>query len=157
MLEEEGKKKRSDRVGEGGEATARRQLFNCGKPPKISGKKFTAKLQDQKITQPHSLDSSIDDTYAQVFGKDQPGRIRGVGTGPTPKSLWGGVSTQVQQQEKKIHLTQFMKDMANKISKIESVVLQVQGKQVKLLNLGGEEVASGILMSEDKEKVVMGK
>ncbi|MQM00827.1 hypothetical protein Taro_033571, partial [Colocasia esculenta] len=60
-----------------------------------------AKLQDQKITQPHSLDGSIatiDDTYAQV-----------------------------------------------------------QGKRVKLLDLRGEEVASGILMSEDKEKVVMGK
>ncbi|MQM19389.1 hypothetical protein Taro_052393 [Colocasia esculenta] len=86
-----------------------------------------AKFQDQKITQPHSLDGSIatiDDTYAQVFGKDRPGRIRGVGIGLTPKSLWGGVSTQVQQQEEQIHLTQFMKDMADKISKIESIVLQ---------------------------------
>ncbi|MQM06840.1 hypothetical protein Taro_039670, partial [Colocasia esculenta] len=119
----------------------------------LGAKQHHAKLQDQKITQAHSLDGSIatiDDTYAQVFGKDQPGRIRGVGTGPTPKSLWGGVSTQVQQQEENFHLTQFMKDMTDKISKIESVVLQVQGKRVKLLDLGGEEVASGMLMSDDK-------
>ncbi|MQL87112.1 hypothetical protein Taro_019646, partial [Colocasia esculenta] len=40
---------------------------------------------------------------------------------------------------------------------LEPNQVQVQGKRVKLLDLGGEEVASGILMSEDKEKVVMGK
>ncbi|MQL85414.1 hypothetical protein Taro_017931, partial [Colocasia esculenta] len=46
------------------------------------------KLQEVKITQPSSSSSSsiasADDIYSQVFGKERPGRVRGVDTGPTP-------------------------------------------------------------------------
>ncbi|MQL70024.1 hypothetical protein Taro_002333 [Colocasia esculenta] len=54
------------------------------------------KLQEVKITQPSSSSSSsiasADDIYSQVFGKERSGRVRGVGTGPTPTSLWGTLS-----------------------------------------------------------------
>ncbi|MQL93901.1 hypothetical protein Taro_026552 [Colocasia esculenta] len=55
------------------------------------------KIQDIKLTQQSSTSSSIarvGDTYEQVLGRDKTGRIRGIGMGPTPKSLWGSRSEQ---------------------------------------------------------------
>ncbi|RYR51516.1 hypothetical protein Ahy_A06g026537 [Arachis hypogaea] len=46
---------------------------------------------------------SQNDSIAQVFGKEKPGRVRGVGFGPTPSQLFGpnshGPSNGVQQEE----------------------------------------------------------
>ena len=39
------------------------------------------------------------DAYEQVMGWDRTGRIRGIGTGPTPKSLWGSRSEQKLRQD----------------------------------------------------------
>ena len=38
----------------------------------------------------------IDDLLSQVLGKDKPGRIRKLGLGPTPSSIYGPVPTRAQ-------------------------------------------------------------
>ncbi|MQL88077.1 hypothetical protein Taro_020635 [Colocasia esculenta] len=55
------------------------------------------KIRDIKVTQQLSTSSSIasvGDAYEQVLGRDRTGRVRGIGKGPTPKSLWGSRSEQ---------------------------------------------------------------
>ncbi|MQL85735.1 hypothetical protein Taro_018255 [Colocasia esculenta] len=55
------------------------------------------KIQDIKLKQQSSTSSSIasvGDACEQVLGRDKTGRVRGIGTGPTAKSLWGSRSEQ---------------------------------------------------------------
>ncbi|MQM14672.1 hypothetical protein Taro_047608 [Colocasia esculenta] len=59
------------------------------------------KFQNVKLTQLSSSKSSfasVNDAYEQVFGKDKPGRVRGVGRGPTPKSMWGSKEEALRDQ-----------------------------------------------------------
>ncbi|MQL97408.1 hypothetical protein Taro_030103 [Colocasia esculenta] len=55
------------------------------------------KIRDIKLTQQSTTSisiASVGDAYEQVMGCDRTGRIRGIGTGPTSKSLWGSRSEQ---------------------------------------------------------------
>ncbi|MQM15896.1 hypothetical protein Taro_048849, partial [Colocasia esculenta] len=89
------------------------------------------KLQEVKITQPSSSSSSsiasADDIYSQVFGKERPGRVRGVGTGPTPASLWGTSSQcQAQLREENAQLNAMVKELSERLGKVESIVVEVE-------------------------------
>ncbi|MQL70123.1 hypothetical protein Taro_002425 [Colocasia esculenta] len=149
------------------------------------------KLQEVKITQPSSSSSSsiasADDIYSQVFEKERPGRVRGVGTGPTPTSLWGTSSQcQAQLRAENAQLNAMVKELAERLGKVESIVVESKqvestpnmercvqssvsviepkgkeslmlGKKVKLCDMTGQPVANAIIMSLDKSKMVMGK
>ncbi|MQL88907.1 hypothetical protein Taro_021472, partial [Colocasia esculenta] len=122
------------------------------------------KLQEVKITQPSSSSSSsiatADDIYSQVFGKDRPGRVRGVGTGPAPTSLWGTSSQcQAQLRAENAQLNAMVKELAERLGKVESIVVEslMLGKKVKLCDMEGHPVANAIIMSLDKSKMVIGK
>ncbi|MQM05101.1 hypothetical protein Taro_037910, partial [Colocasia esculenta] len=57
---------------------------------------------DTRLTQQSSTSSSIasvGNAYEQVVGRDRIGRVRGIGTGPTPKSLWVSRSDQKLRQD----------------------------------------------------------
>ncbi|MQL99210.1 hypothetical protein Taro_031924, partial [Colocasia esculenta] len=86
------------------------------------------KLQEVKITQPSSSSSSsiasADDIYSQVFGKERPGRVRGVGTGPTPTSLWGTSSQcQAQLRAENAQLNAMVKELSERLGKVKSIVV----------------------------------
>ncbi|MQL84849.1 hypothetical protein Taro_017367, partial [Colocasia esculenta] len=149
------------------------------------------KLQEVKITQPSSSSSSsiatADDIYSQVFGKERPGRVRGVGTGPTPTSLWGTSSQcQAQLRAENAQLNAMVKELAERLGKVESIVVESKqvestpnmercvqssasviepkgkeslmlGKKVKLCDMEGHPVANAIIMSLNKSKMVMDK
>ncbi|MQM20034.1 hypothetical protein Taro_053049, partial [Colocasia esculenta] len=149
------------------------------------------KLQEVKITQPSSSSSSsiasADDIYSQVFGKERPGRVRGVGTGLTPTSLWGTSSQcQAQLRAENAQLNAMVKELAERLGKVESIVVESKqvestpnmercvqssasviepkgkeslmlGKKVKLCDMTGQPIANAIIMSLDKSKMVMGK
>ncbi|MQM05501.1 hypothetical protein Taro_038312, partial [Colocasia esculenta] len=87
------------------------------------------KLQEVKITQPSSSSSSsiatADDIYSQVFGKERPGRVRGVGTSPTPTSLWG-TSSQCQAQLRAENAQLVVIELAERLGKVESIVVEVE-------------------------------
>ncbi|MQL86990.1 hypothetical protein Taro_019524 [Colocasia esculenta] len=151
----------------------------------------STKLQDVKITQPSSSSSSsiatADDIYSQVFGKDRPGRVRGVGTCLAPTSLWGTSSQcQAQLRAENAHLNAMVKELAERLGKVESIVVESKqvestpnmercvqssasiieakgkeslmlGKKVKLCDMEGHPLANAIIMSLDKSKMVMGK
>ncbi|MQM20546.1 hypothetical protein Taro_053568, partial [Colocasia esculenta] len=142
------------------------------------------KLQEVKITQPSSSSSlsiaSADDIYSQVFGKERPGPVRGVGTGPTPTSLWGTSSQcQAQLRAENAQLNAMVKELAERLGKVESIVVESKqvestpnmercvqssasviepkgkeslmlGKKVKLCDMIGQPVANAIIMSLDK-------
>ncbi|MQM07664.1 hypothetical protein Taro_040504 [Colocasia esculenta] len=89
------------------------------------------KLQDVKITQPSSSCSSAiataDDIYSQVFKKGRPGRVRRVGTSPTPTSLWGTSSQcQAQLTAENAHLNAMVKQLAERLGKVESIVVEFE-------------------------------
>ncbi|MQL73037.1 hypothetical protein Taro_005389 [Colocasia esculenta] len=127
------------------------------------------KLKALKQTQP-SADSSNpvvakDDDFSKVFGEEKSGRIRGVGTGPTPVTLWGRKNEVLKSENKTLH--QRIKVPEEKFAKLENKELEenvvsgtrnnkMTGKKVKLLDLENEQVAEGIVMSMDPVKIVMG-
>ncbi|MQL81189.1 hypothetical protein Taro_013650, partial [Colocasia esculenta] len=90
------------------------------------------KLKSLKSAQPPSDDSTPhqvtarNDTYTQVLGPDRLGYVSGVGTGPTPTSMWGNESKEVLRIENK-HLMQRMEElettMAEKFAKMESMIM----------------------------------
>ncbi|MQL71286.1 hypothetical protein Taro_003650, partial [Colocasia esculenta] len=115
--------------------------------------------------------ASVGDTYEQVMGRDRTGRVRGIGTGPTLKSLWGSRSEQKLRQDNE-SLKQQIDALEERMKKIESrgnnessaSVCHAQrkkdslgGRRVRILNFSGQVVASDILMSDDNDNVVMGK
>ncbi|MQL87540.1 hypothetical protein Taro_020087, partial [Colocasia esculenta] len=103
--------------------------------------------------------ASVGDAYEQVMGRDKTGRVRGIGTGPTPKSLWGSRSEQKLHQDNE-SLKEKIDDLEERMKKIESRGNNedsLAGRRVRILNFSGEVVASGILMSDDNDNVVMGK
>ncbi|MQM20121.1 hypothetical protein Taro_053136, partial [Colocasia esculenta] len=120
------------------------------------------KIRDIKLTQQSSTLSSIasvGNAYEQVMGWDRTGRVCGIGTDPTPKSLWGSRSEQKLHQdneslkEKNDALEERMKKIESRGNNEDSLA----GRRVRILNFYGEVVASCILMSDDNDNVVMGK
>ncbi|MQL68906.1 hypothetical protein Taro_001176, partial [Colocasia esculenta] len=71
------------------------------------------------------------DTYTQVLGPDRPGRVSGVGPGPTPTSMWGNESKEALRSENRL-LMQRMEEletsMAEKFAKMESMIRGSQAK-----------------------------
>ncbi|MQM05451.1 hypothetical protein Taro_038261 [Colocasia esculenta] len=127
-----------------------------------SSEEFKEKIRDIKLTQQLSTSSSIasvGDAYEQVMGRDITGRVCGIGTGPTPKSLWGSRSEQKLRQDNE-SLKQQIDALEERMKKIESHGNNedsLVGRRVRILNFSGQVVASGILMSDDNDNVVMGK
>ncbi|MQL98601.1 hypothetical protein Taro_031314 [Colocasia esculenta] len=68
---------------------------------------------------------------SKVLGPDRPGRVSGVGTGPTPTSMWGNESKEALRTENRL-LMQRMEElettMAKKFSKMESMIRGSQAK-----------------------------
>ncbi|MQL95699.1 hypothetical protein Taro_028365 [Colocasia esculenta] len=103
--------------------------------------------------------ASVGDAYEQVMGRDRTGRVRGIGTGPTLKSLCGSRSEQKLRQDNE--------SLKEKIDALEEIMKKIEsrgnnedslaGRRVRILNFSGEVVASGILISDDNDNVVMGK
>ncbi|MQL99172.1 hypothetical protein Taro_031893 [Colocasia esculenta] len=122
-------------------------------------------IRDIKLTQQSSTSSSIasvGDAYEQVMGRDRTGRVRGIGTGPTPKSLWGSRSEQKLRQDND-NLKQQIDALEERMKKLESrgnnesSARFIGGEEGEILNFSGQVVANGILMFDDNDNVVMGK
>ncbi|MQL98435.1 hypothetical protein Taro_031144 [Colocasia esculenta] len=120
------------------------------------------KIRDIKLTQQSSTSSSVasvGDIYEQVMGRDRTGRVRGIGTGPTPKNLWGSRSEQKLRQDNE-SLKEKIDALEERMKKIESRGNNedsLAGRRVRILNFSRQVVASGILMSDDNDNVVMEK
>ncbi|MQM08884.1 hypothetical protein Taro_041742, partial [Colocasia esculenta] len=87
-----------------------------------SSEEFKDKIRDIKLTQQSSTSSSITsvgDAYKQVMGRDRTGRVRDIGTGPIPKSLWGSRSEQKLRQDNG-SLKQQIDALEERMNKIES-------------------------------------
>ncbi|MQL77171.1 hypothetical protein Taro_009583 [Colocasia esculenta] len=98
MIREEVRKKRDDARN-----PSRAELFSIthtrkdGYPVNEESARVMSLLQEEsslaKNTSPRSMK---DDLLSQVLGKDKPGRIRMLGLGPTPSSVYGPVPTRAQ-------------------------------------------------------------
>ncbi|MQL70088.1 hypothetical protein Taro_002382 [Colocasia esculenta] len=80
-----------------GDLFIKTRMKKAGGPVNDESAAMIDKIRDIKLTQKSSTSSSIasvGDAYKQVMGWDRTGRICGIGTGPTPKSLWGSRSEQ---------------------------------------------------------------
>ncbi|MQM22494.1 hypothetical protein Taro_055547 [Colocasia esculenta] len=97
------------------------------------------------------------DIYSQVLGEDEPDRVRGLGTGPTPATLWERSTDILKDENKK--LGDRVKDLEERIAKLERTdsKFQLTSKRVKLLDMYGNQVAISIVMSTDPTKIVMGR
>ncbi|MQL70715.1 hypothetical protein Taro_003039 [Colocasia esculenta] len=102
-----------------------------GKPTNEATKHVIEKLKSLKSAQPLSDDSTPhqvaarNDTYTQVLGPDRPGRVSGVGTGPTPTSMWGNESKEALRSENRLLMQRMMEletSMAEKFAKMESMI-----------------------------------
>ncbi|MQM09467.1 hypothetical protein Taro_042340 [Colocasia esculenta] len=115
----------------------KRHTRKDGKPTNEAAKHVIEKLKSLKSVQPPSDDSiphqvaTRNDTYTQVLGSDRPGRVSGVGTGPTPTSMWGNESKEALRIENRL-LMQRMEElettMAEKFAKMESMIRGSQAK-----------------------------
>ncbi|MQL99898.1 hypothetical protein Taro_032625 [Colocasia esculenta] len=154
-----------------GDLFIRTRIKKAGGPVNEESAAMIEKIQDIKLTQQSSSIASVGDAYEQVMGRDRTGRVCGIGTGPTPKSLWGSRSEQKLRQDNE-SLIEKIDALEERMKKIEShgnnessaSVCHAQrkkyslaGRRVRILNFSGEVVASGILMSDDNDNVVMGK
>ncbi|MQL77652.1 hypothetical protein Taro_010061 [Colocasia esculenta] len=109
----------------------KRHTRKDGKPTNEAAKHVIEKLKSLKSAQPLSDDSTPhqvaarNDTYTQVLCPDRPGRVSGVGTGPTPTSMWGNESKEALRSENRL-LMQRMEEletsMAEKFAKMESMI-----------------------------------
>ncbi|MQL96926.1 hypothetical protein Taro_029609, partial [Colocasia esculenta] len=132
--------------------------------PLLQEENGTEKLKSLKSAQPLSDDSTPhqvaarNDTYTQVLGPDRPGRVSGVGTGPTPTSMWGNESKEALRSENRLliqRMTELETSMAKKFAKMESMIRGSQAKND--VDIEMQHVADGILISTEIEKVVMGR
>ncbi|MQM12757.1 hypothetical protein Taro_045678, partial [Colocasia esculenta] len=142
-----------------GDLFIRTRMKKAGGPVNDESAAMIDKIRDIKLTQQSTTSSSIasvGDAYVQVMGRDRTGRICGIGTGPTPKSLWGSRSEQKLRQDNE-SLKEKIEALEEGMKKIESRGNNEFCKRVRILNFSGEVVASGILMSDDNDNVVMGK
>ncbi|MQL89724.1 hypothetical protein Taro_022311, partial [Colocasia esculenta] len=109
----------------------KRHTRKDGKPTNEAAKHVIEKLKSLKSAQPPSDDSTPhqvaarNDTYNQVLVSDRPGHVSGVGTGPTPTSMWGNESKEALRTENRL-LMQRMEElettMAEKFAKMESMI-----------------------------------
>ncbi|MQM12627.1 hypothetical protein Taro_045546, partial [Colocasia esculenta] len=144
--------------------------------------KIQALKQSQSSASSSQTVASKYDIYSQVLGEDKPGRVRGFGTGPTPATLWGRSTDILKDENKK--LGDRVKDLEERIAKLERTYSKFQeenesvdggvapkesasvtkqdthsltAKRVKLLDMYGNQVVVGIVMSTDPTKIVMDK
>ncbi|MQL94848.1 hypothetical protein Taro_027511, partial [Colocasia esculenta] len=84
------------------------------------------KLKALKQTQPSANSSNPvvakDDAFSKVFREEKSGRIRGVGTGPTPVTLWGRKNEMLKSENKTLH--QRIKVLEEKFAKLENKELE---------------------------------
>ncbi|MQM14944.1 hypothetical protein Taro_047881 [Colocasia esculenta] len=115
----------------------KRHTRKDGKPTNETAKHVIEKLKSLKSAQPLSDDSTPhqvaarNDTYTQVLGPDRPGHVSGVGTGPTPTSMWGNESKEALRSENRLlmqRMTELETSMAEKFAKMESMI---RGSQVQ--------------------------
>ncbi|MQL70870.1 hypothetical protein Taro_003176 [Colocasia esculenta] len=145
-----------------GDLFIRTCMKKAGGPVNDESATMIDKIRDIKLTQQSSTSSSIasvGDAYEQVMGQERTGRIRGIGTGPTPKSLWGSRSTQKLRQDNE-SLKEKLEALEERMKKIESRGNNedsLAGRRVRILNFSGEVIANDILLSDDNDNVVMGK
>ncbi|MQL68036.1 hypothetical protein Taro_000295 [Colocasia esculenta] len=157
-----------------GDLFIRTRMKKAGVPVNDESAAMIDKIRDIKLTQQSTTSSSIasvGDAYEQVMGRDRTGRICGIGTGPTPKSLWGSRSEQKLRQHNEC-LKEKIEALEERMKKIESrgnnessasdchaqkKKDSLAGRRVRILNFSGEVVASGILISDDNDNVVIGK
>ncbi|MQM01370.1 hypothetical protein Taro_034125 [Colocasia esculenta] len=148
----------------------------------VAIEKIQALKQSQSSASSSQTVASKYDIYSQVLVEDKPGRVRGLGTGPTPASLWGRSTDILKDENKK--LGDRVKDLEEWIAKLEGTESKFQeendsvdggvapkestsvtkqdvhsliSKRVKLLDMYGNIVAMGIVMSTNPTKIVMGK
>ncbi|MQM04546.1 hypothetical protein Taro_037351 [Colocasia esculenta] len=109
----------------------KRHTRKDGKPTNEAAKHVIEKLKSLKSAQPLSDDSTPhqvaarNDTYTQVLGPDRLGRVSGVGTGPTPTSMWGNESKEALRTENRLlmqRMTELETSMAEKFAKMESMI-----------------------------------
>ncbi|MQM00709.1 hypothetical protein Taro_033450, partial [Colocasia esculenta] len=98
------------------------KIFHCAGTQTFADiRKAEEKIQTLKQSQSSASSSqtvaSKYDIYSQVFGEDKPGRVRGLGTGPTPATLWGKTSDILKDENKK--LGDRVKDLEERITKLE--------------------------------------
>ncbi|MQL84355.1 hypothetical protein Taro_016865 [Colocasia esculenta] len=145
-----------------GDLFIRTRMKKAGGPVNDESAGMIDQIRDIKLTQQSTTSSSIasvGDAYEQGMGRDRTGRICGTGTGPTPKSLWGSRSEQKLRQDNE-SLKEKIEALEERMKKIESRGNNedsLAGRRVRILNFSGEVVASGILISDDNDNVVMGK
>ncbi|MQM06888.1 hypothetical protein Taro_039718 [Colocasia esculenta] len=157
-----------------GDLFIRTCMKKAGGPVNDESAAMIDQIRDIKLTRQSTTSSSIasvGDAYEQVIGWDRTGRIRGIGTGPTPKSLWGSRSEQKLRQDNE-RVKEKIEALEERMKKIESrgnnessaSVCHAQkkkdslaGRRVRILNFSGEVVANGILISDDNDNVVIGK
>ncbi|MQL86876.1 hypothetical protein Taro_019410 [Colocasia esculenta] len=150
----------------------------------IAIEKLKALKQTEPSTNPSNPVVAKDDAFSKVFGEEKSGRIRGVGTRPSPVTLWGRKNEVLKYENKTLH--ERIKVLEEKFAKLknkemeenesqvrrdspglfassmaskecESSMDPLTGKNVKLLDLVNEQVAEGIVMSIDPNKIVMGR
>ncbi|MQL82395.1 hypothetical protein Taro_014870 [Colocasia esculenta] len=123
----------------------------------VAIEKIQALKQSQSSASSSQTVASKYDIYSQVLGEDKPSRVRGLGTRPTPATLWGRSTYILKDENKK--LGDRVKDLEERIAKLERIdsKFQLTSKRVKLLDMYGSQVAIGIVMSTDPTKIVMGR
>ncbi|MQL71508.1 hypothetical protein Taro_003824 [Colocasia esculenta] len=83
----------------------------------VAIEKIQALKQSQSSANSSQTVASKYDIYSQVLGEDKPGRVRGLGTGPTPATLWGRSTDILKDENKK--LGDRVKDLEERIAKLE--------------------------------------
>ncbi|MQL70857.1 hypothetical protein Taro_003183 [Colocasia esculenta] len=91
------------------------------------------KLKALKQTQPSTNSSNPvvakDDAFSKVFGEEKSSRIRGVGTGPTPVTLWGRKNEVLKYENKTLH--ERIKVLEDKFAKLENKEMEENESQVR--------------------------
>ncbi|MQM07674.1 hypothetical protein Taro_040519 [Colocasia esculenta] len=88
----------------------------------IAIEKFKTLKQTQPSTNSSNPVVAKDDAFSMVFGEEKSSRIRGVGTGPTPSSLWGRKNKMLKSENKTLH--QRIKVLEEKFAKLENKELE---------------------------------
>ncbi|MQL90453.1 hypothetical protein Taro_023044 [Colocasia esculenta] len=126
----------------------KRHTRKDGKPTNETAKYVIEKLKSLESAQPLSDDSTAHQvaarnyTYTQVLGPDRPGRVIGVGTGPTPTSMWGNESKEALRSENRLlmqRITELETSMAEKFAKMVSYgpSMMLLGFDFMLTNIAG--------------------
>ena len=79
---------------------------------------------------------SQNDSIAQVFGKEKPGRVRGVGFGPTPSQLFGpnshGSGNEVQLEESQRKLLELQAELEDEKLKRKAMEDEAAAEKKKM-------------------------